>query len=107
MQRSKANPPSAWAEIPSRDTALLSPSLDYVSVRTTEFGQGGRENEEVVVRSQSSSSTPPCRRRLEVTADESEVDESAVGVSIRGEVRSFVQHFVRNNSIQMAIAGRP
>ena len=50
-------------------------------------------NEVVVARSQSSSSTPPCRRRLEATSDGSEVDESTVDVSVRGGVRSHCSTF--------------
>ena len=41
---------------------LLSPSLDYVSVRTTEFGQGGRENESIHRQVVAEPGVPPARR---------------------------------------------
>ena len=49
-------------------------------------------NEVVVARSQSSSSTPPCRRRLEATSDGSEVDESTVGHVRWGVCLTWLSH---------------
>ena len=106
VQRSKANSICVGGKPLERhgpDTVVSVFGLHVRQCPHHRVRAGWAENEVVLVRSQSStctcSSTHPCRRRLEV-------DESTVGVSVWGEVRSLVQHFVGNNSIQMAIAER-